>query len=99
MSEKGRSRLDRYRQSSGQDLGAGSDPVVIAAWVGHQVSVDSPSADICVGRFIPLPKSDTPERIVANSEVYDFKLSAEQMARLDGLDEDYHVCWNPTGCP
>ncbi|KAJ9094316.1 hypothetical protein QFC19_008001 [Naganishia cerealis] len=43
--------------------------------------------------FIPLPKSDTPERIVSNKEVYDFALSASQMARLDSLEEDDHPSW------
>lgn len=101
MREEGRSRLDGYRQSSGQDLGAGSDSVVVAARVSLailQVISSSASKFVPCHRFIPLPKSDTPERIVSNSEVYDFELSAEQMARLDGLDEDLHVCWNPTGC-
>ncbi|GHJ89847.1 hypothetical protein NliqN6_6249 [Naganishia liquefaciens] len=51
--------------------------------------------------FIPLPKSDTPERIASNAQVYDFALSSAQMGRLDGLDEREagRVCWNPTGCP
>ncbi|KAJ9126247.1 hypothetical protein QFC24_001973 [Naganishia onofrii] len=48
--------------------------------------------------FIPLPKSDTPERIVANADVFDFSLTPHQMSRLDSLDEDDHVCWNPTLC-
>lgn len=31
--EEGRSRLEWHRQASGQDLGAGPDSMVIAAWV------------------------------------------------------------------
>ena len=50
-------------------------------------------------RFIPLPKSDTKERIIANIDVYDFELSDEQMATLNALDKDEHVCLNPTQCP
>lgn len=50
-------------------------------------------------RFIPLPKSDTPERIVANADVFDFELSKEQMSALNALDQDEHVCLNPTDCP
>lgn len=37
--------------------------------------------------FVPLPKSDNPERIKDNADVYDFELTDEQMKRLDDLDE------------
>jgi diketogulonate reductase-like aldo/keto reductase len=50
-------------------------------------------------RFIPLPKSDTKERIIANFDVFDFELSEEQMAQLNGLDKDEHVCLNVVDCP
>jgi diketogulonate reductase-like aldo/keto reductase len=35
----------------------------------------------------PLPKSDTPSRIVENADVYNFELSKEEMRKLDGLDQ------------
>lgn len=35
--------------------------------------------------FLPLPKSVHPEYIKANAEVFDFELTPDQMARLDGL--------------
>lgn len=50
-------------------------------------------------RFIPLPKSDTAERIKANADVYDFELSKDQMDQLNALDQDEHVCINVTDCP
>ncbi|KAG0127349.1 NADP-dependent oxidoreductase domain-containing protein [Tuber indicum] len=34
--------------------------------------------------FVPLPKSDNPERIKSNADVYDFELSDEEMERLNG---------------
>ena len=37
--------------------------------------------------WVSLPKSDTPSRIEANAYVYGFKLSADDMATLDGLDQ------------
>lgn len=49
--------------------------------------------------FIPLPKSDTKERIIANFDVFDFELSQQQMEALNALDQDEHVCLNPTDCP
>lgn len=37
--------------------------------------------------FVPLPKSDTPSRIVSNVDVYNFTLDDEDMSKLDGLDQ------------
>jgi diketogulonate reductase-like aldo/keto reductase len=44
--------------------------------------------------YIPLPKSVTPSRIVANADVYDFNLSDEDMALLE-TTEYSPVCWDP----
>ena len=47
--------------------------------------------------FVPLPKSSHPERILSNSQVYDFELTEEEMAALEPLDKGKNgsVTWNP----
>ncbi|KAF2831936.1 Aldo/keto reductase [Ophiobolus disseminans] len=37
--------------------------------------------------LVPLPKSDTPSRIVSNADVYNFNLNEGEMARLNALDQ------------
>jgi len=48
-------------------------------------------------RFVPLPKSSKPERVVSNAEVYDFELSESDMKKLDDLDQGDNgaISWNP----
>ena len=36
---------------------------------------------------MPLPKSDNPEYITSNADVFDFAIAQEDMRLLDGLDE------------
>lgn len=37
--------------------------------------------------WVPLPKTDNPERIVANTDVFSFDIMVEDMAVLDSLDQ------------
>ena len=50
---------------------------------------------------MPLPKSSRPERVLTNSQVYDFELSEEDMAALDALDRGKAgaITWNPVDAP
>lgn len=49
--------------------------------------------------FVVIPKSATRARIDENAAVFDFALSEAQMARLDGLDEEQHLAWDPRSAP
>jgi 2,5-diketo-D-gluconate reductase A len=49
-----------------------------------------------------LPKSSKRERIIANTDLFGFEISASDMARLDALDENMPFAWpgmNPLECP
>ncbi|KAK7039154.1 hypothetical protein VNI00_010058 [Paramarasmius palmivorus] len=47
--------------------------------------------------YAPLPKSADPARVISNADVFDFEISAEDMALIDGLDRgtDGAITWNP----
>jgi len=47
--------------------------------------------------FVPLPKSATPARIHSNTQLYDFSLDEDDMAKLDSLDrgKEGAISWNP----
>ncbi|KAJ7045671.1 NADP-dependent oxidoreductase domain-containing protein [Mycena alexandri] len=51
--------------------------------------------------FVPLPKSATPSRIQSNTQLYDFELNSEEIARLDALDigKPGAISWNPVDAP
>jgi diketogulonate reductase-like aldo/keto reductase len=46
--------------------------------------------------YVPLPKSVTKERIIANGDVDGVEISKEDMDVLDGLDEYLVTDWDPT---
>lgn len=45
--------------------------------------------------IIPIPKSVTPSRLKENAEVFDFKLSQQEMAEIDGLNKDQRFGADP----
>jgi diketogulonate reductase-like aldo/keto reductase len=45
---------------------------------------------------VAIPKSARKARIEENAALYDFELSADEMVRLDALNEDYRTTWDPT---
>ncbi len=44
---------------------------------------------------VVLPKSVRAERIAENAQLFDFELTADQLARLDALEEDLATGWDP----
>ncbi len=48
---------------------------------------------------IVIPKSTQKSRIIENADVFDFRLSENDMASLDALNEDFRVTWDPTDAP
>ncbi|KAG1792767.1 NADP-dependent oxidoreductase domain-containing protein [Suillus plorans] len=48
-------------------------------------------------RFVPLPKSSQPGRIISNSQVFGWEIEPTDMAKLDALDrgKEGAVTWNP----
>ncbi len=45
--------------------------------------------------IVIIPKSRSKERILENADIFDFRLSEEDMKVLDELNENYRVCWDP----
>lgn len=46
-------------------------------------------------QVVTIPKSSTPERIVENADVFDFQLSDDDMARIDGLNREQQAVEYP----
>ncbi|KAI5122554.1 hypothetical protein M0805_005281 [Coniferiporia weirii] len=49
--------------------------------------------------FIPLPKTVSKERMISNTDIYDFELTDDEINGLDGLDEYLITDWDPSDCP
>ncbi|MCK4726160.1 MAG: aldo/keto reductase [Anaerolineales bacterium] len=47
---------------------------------------------------VTIPKSITPARIIENSQIFDFELSGEEMARINNLNEEKHTLDYPADC-
>jgi len=48
---------------------------------------------------VTIPKSVTPERIIANANIFDFELSEEDMTKIDKLDKNARIGGHPDFIP
>jgi diketogulonate reductase-like aldo/keto reductase len=48
---------------------------------------------------VVIPKSAHRDRIQENADVFNFDIASADMARLDALDENFRVSWDPTNAP
>ena len=46
-----------------------------------------------------IPKSTTKERMVENSDIFDFDISEEDMEKLDSFNEGFRICPDPNEMP
>jgi diketogulonate reductase-like aldo/keto reductase len=49
--------------------------------------------------LVVIPKSANKKRIIDNSNVFDFKISSDDMAVLNSMDSNMHTGWDPTNAP
>lgn len=64
------------------------DPTLLQVAKKYSMSTTQVLIRYCLQKgWLPLPKSDTKERIWQNADVYGFELGEEDMRALDGLDK------------
>jgi diketogulonate reductase-like aldo/keto reductase len=49
--------------------------------------------------LVVIPKSANRRRIFENADIFDFEISPEDMKQLDGFNENFRTCWDPTDAP
>ncbi|EKD20007.1 hypothetical protein MBM_01959 [Drepanopeziza brunnea f. sp. 'multigermtubi' MB_m1] len=65
-----------------------NDPTLTKIAEKHNKAVSHVLIRYCLQKnWVPLPKSDTPSRIIENANVYDFELSKDEMKNIDDLDQ------------
>ena len=65
-----------------------TDETLVRVAEKHQTTPNQVLIRYCLERgWVPLPKSDNPDRIKANADVYGFSLDQEDMEALNGLDQ------------
>ena len=74
-----------------------NDPTLVEVAKKHNKSVPQVMLRWCIDSgVVALTKSTHKDRIAENFNIFDFKLNADDMAKLKGLDQNYRTNWNPT---
>ncbi len=45
--------------------------------------------------IVEIPKSSSKKHLIENTQVFDFKLNPEDMNRLNSLNEDFRITYDP----
>ena len=73
------------------------DPTLMEITKKHGKTVPQIMLRWCVDYgAVVLTKSVTPERIKENIDIFDFKLDADDMAKIKALDQNHRNNWDPT---
>ncbi len=65
-----------------------NDPTLVEISKKYRTTTAQILVRYCLQKnWVPLPKSDNPERIAQNADVYGFDLAQEDMSKLDRLDQ------------
>ena len=46
--------------------------------------------------FVPLPKASSEKRMIENITIFEFELDADEMERLDSLEQNFVTAWDPS---
>jgi diketogulonate reductase-like aldo/keto reductase len=76
------------------------DPAIVEIAEGHGRTPAQVLIRYAIDRdFVVIPKSTNRQRIRENAAVFDFRLPADDLRRLDELDEGLATGWDPTNEP
>lgn len=65
------------------------DPTLKSIAKKHNIATSQVLIRFSIQRgWIPLPKSDNPDRIKANADIFGFELDADDMKALDGVKKE-----------
>jgi len=88
--------IEAWSTLGGRDHLMINDPAIVAIGEAHGKT----GAQVIIrwhlqNGNVVIPKSVKQERIIQNAEVFDFELTAEEMAVINALDTNERAYWSP----